>query len=206
MCAVRAGLMRSKICSRSPRARRERATMSSGISMRCMAFPCADCQTPVPEMPIICATFGEHGTGGKEFFGKPARRAASAAIIALHRTQGRDRVGFVAEELQAEVSRQVTLGTGRLHHAGTPAREVADGAVADPAGRRLDDRGLGAAEFAARGLDIAAISRRRAGDLVRIDRFQPFRTISSRSEVSAAVMLAANSNSSPLSLELQRTP
>jgi hypothetical protein len=58
---------------------------------------------------------------------------------------------------------------GILHDAGTAACEVADRPVAHPSGRGLQHRWLGAAELAARGLDIGAVPRRRSRDAPWVD-------------------------------------
>src|SRR5262249_3230699 len=73
-----------------------------------------------------------------------------------------------AEEAEARARRQMVLRAGRLHDAGAAAREVADRAIAHPAGPCLHVRGLGAAELSARGLYVVLERLGRARDVRRL--------------------------------------
>src|SRR5438105_15463505 len=94
--------------------------------------------------------FRQHCLGREEFLCKATRLTTRARVIALHSAQRLDRLGFGGEELQSETARQMPLRPGCLHDAWPPAGKIGKRPVADPARRRLDHRGFGAAEFATR--------------------------------------------------------
>src|SRR5579885_2762636 len=98
-----------------------------------------------------------HDDAGREdLLGERARRPRGGVVVGL---DGRERLGGLAdvvEEAQPRACREMRLRPRRLHDARPAAREVADGAVAHPAGARLHVGRLGAGELAARALYVGA--------------------------------------------------
>ncbi len=111
----------------------------------------------------------QYRIGREEFLREAARLMASLRVIAFYSAQRLNCFGLGGEELQSERLGQMALSASGLHNAWASAGEIADSPVADPAGHRLDHRGFGAAELAARALYISAITPRRAGDIMGLN-------------------------------------
>src|SRR5207247_76954 len=91
------------------------------------------------------------------FLGQRARETAVALVIGLHLGQRAHRFVHGLEPEEAFVIGQIVTRTRMLNHRRFAAGQVTGGAVADPPGRQPDVGRLGAAELAARTLDVSAV-------------------------------------------------
>src|SRR5205809_1955249 len=172
------GRLRSVTVTVSPRRTRARVALNLFLSSRTPIR--AFVMTPPDPGGYIISSSGylssarpgeerrQHDLGGEDLLGQAPGRAGGGGVVRL---DGAERVGRLverAEEAEARARREMSLGPGRLDDARPPARQVADGAVAHPAGPGLHVGRLGGAQLAPRPLDVAAERLRRARHLGRI--------------------------------------
>src|SRR2546425_8368660 len=103
--------------------------------------------------------------GVKVGFGNVAGCAAVALIIGIDGIECADCFVKSRETKHPFATRQKETGSRILNHHWFAAREVADGAVADPGILKLHIRCFGAAELAARTLDVLLVKLRCGRDL-----------------------------------------
>src|SRR5688572_5561459 len=94
-------------------------------------------------------------------------------IIQLDGSRALHSFFHVAKGDQAPARGQVIAESRIFGKHGTPAREIARAAVAEPPSLQLAVRGLGTQDFGARPLDVATIRGGRPGDAVRVNDAPP---------------------------------
>src|SRR5207247_8104564 len=109
-----------------------------------------------------------HLSGIEIGFRDLARGAAMPAIVGVDGLKTVDRLLKRIETKHSSSVGEERAWPGVLHHHGFAAGEVADGAIADPAGLQFDVGRLRTTELAARMLDIGLIHLRRRRDFARV--------------------------------------
>src|SRR5213593_4759335 len=125
------------------------------------------------DLPTLCRSSWQRGVqdtfcnspGVKVCFGNVAGCPAVALIIGIYGIQCADCFVKCGETKHPFATRQKGTRTRILDHHWFAARQVADGSVADPSILKLHIGGFGAAELAARTLDILLVKFRCRRDL-----------------------------------------
>src|SRR5215475_6371701 len=104
-----------------------------------------------------------------------ARRSTVPLVVCLDGGQRAHCFVHGAEPEEALAVGQKATRSGVLDDRGFSAREIAEGAIADPCVRKLDVTGLHAAELPPRSLDVGAVLLRRRADIPCLAKLPPER-------------------------------